>query len=156
LSKDININTHLTTLAIILAITGISLWIGFTNYLLIQIPILYFASVFGVWLFYVQHQFEDVVWERSENWEYKRVALEGSSFLKFPKVLQWFSGNIGFHHIHHLSPRIPNYNLEKCYNENPSFQKKALGIIDGLKTIRFQLWDEKNYRLVSFREVKTL
>jgi acyl-lipid omega-6 desaturase (Delta-12 desaturase) len=148
--------THLTTAALIIIIALISWWIGFTNFVLIQIPVLYIASVHGTWLFYVQHQYKDVKWERNEKWDYKKMALEGSSYLKLPKVLQWFTGNIGFHHIHHLSPRIPNYKLEKCYNENPSFKiEKPLTFFSALDTLRYRLWDEKNQRLIGFSEVKT-
>jgi hypothetical protein len=94
---------------------GFSCLFGFKTYLLLRSGVLLVASVAGVWLFYVQHQFEGVYWERREEWDYCTAALKGSSFYKLPKILQWFSGNIGFHHIHHLSPRIPNYNLEKCH-----------------------------------------
>jgi omega-6 fatty acid desaturase (delta-12 desaturase) len=146
--------THLTTVAIIGIIIGLSFWIGLGAYLLIQIPVLYIAAVHGTWLFYVQHQYEDVKWERGKEWDYKTMAMEGSSFLKLPKVLQWFTGNIGFHHIHHLSPRIPNYRLEKCYNENASLHiEKPLTFFSALKSLKFRLWDERNKRLVGFSEI---
>ncbi|MBU1012791.1 MAG: fatty acid desaturase, partial [Bacteroidetes bacterium] len=144
--------THLTTIGLILGVILISLLIGLKTFLLIQIPILYFASVAGVWLFYLQHQFEDVIWERDENWDYKIIAMEGSSYLKLPKILQWFSGNIGFHHLHHLSPKIPNYNLEKCIRENPIFQKEPLTFWPSIRSMRYRLWDEKKHKLVSLRE----
>lgn len=152
LPEKMGLYTHITTLGIIAAITAVSILIGLKTYLLIQVPVLYFASGFGVWLFYVQHQFKDVVWERSENWDYKSIAMEGSSYLKFPKILQWFSGNIGFHHLHHLSPKIPNYKLERCYSENSLFQKKPLTFFSSFKSIRFHLWDESNEKLISFKE----
>ena len=153
-SKKEQLYTHLTTLAIASIVVGLSLWIGLVPYLLIQLPVLYIATVHGVWLFYVQHQYEDVRWERSGQWDYKTIALEGSSYLKLPKILQWFTGNIGFHHIHHLSPRIPNYKLEKCYKENDSLHvEKPLTFFTALKSLKFRLWDEKNQRLVSFRSV---
>lgn len=146
--------THLSNLVLVGMVVGMSLWIGLIPYLLIQIPVLYVAAVHGTWLFYVQHQYEDVKWERNDGWDYKKMALEGSSFLKLPKVLQWFTGNIGFHHIHHLSPRIPNYNLEKCYKENESFHvEKPLTFFSALKSLKFRLWDEQNQRLVGFRSV---
>lgn len=146
--------THLSNLVLVGMVVGMSLWIGLIPYLLIQIPVLYIAAVHGTWLFYVQHQYEDVKWERNDGWDYKKMALEGSSFLKLPKVLQWFTGNIGFHHIHHLSPRIPNYNLEKCYKENESFHvEKPLTFFSALKSLKFRLWDEQNQRLVGFRSV---
>jgi len=151
-SRKINLYSHLTTLGLIGMIIIVSFLIGFKTYLLIQIPVLYFGSVFGVWLFYLQHQFKDVVWERSENWDYKLMAMQGSSFVKFPRILQWFSGNIGFHHIHHLGPKIPNYNLEKCNRENPIFQKESITFLSSFQSMHFRLWDEGKHRLVGFRE----
>lgn len=145
--------THLTTVGLVIAVFLISLLIGFKTFLLIQIPVLIIASISGVWLFYVQHQFEEVIWERTENWDYKTIAMEGSSYLKLPRILQWFSGNIGFHHIHHLSPKIPNYNLEKCVRENVIFQKYALTFWSSIKSMRYRLWDEQKHRLVSFRAI---
>lgn len=128
--------------------------IGIKAYLLIQVPVMWIAAVLGVWLFYVQHQFEDVYWVRHEDWDYVKAALEGSSFYKLPKILQWFSGNIGFHHIHHLSPRIPNYYLEPCHKENAIFQIKPITLLSSLKSLTFRLWDEKNNQLVGFRALK--
>lgn len=154
LPKKINLYTHLTTFSLIVAVYLISLAIGFKTFALIQVPVLFFASVFGVWLFYIQHQFDEVVWANTKDWNYTTMAMEGSSYLKFPKILQWFSGNIGFHHIHHLSLRIPNYNLEKCMRENPMFQKKPITFWESLKTIRYALWDEEKQRLVSFKEAE--
>lgn len=131
--------------------------LGPVNYILIQLPIVLMASTAGVWLFYVQHQFEDVYWEREETWDYTQQALEGSSFYKLPRILQWFTGNIGFHHIHHLSPRIPNYYLERCYKECELFQRvKPITLWTSLKCIQFRLWDEENRRLISFREFRAL
>ncbi|MFQ5709710.1 MAG: fatty acid desaturase [bacterium] len=128
-----------------------SVTIGLRNYVLVQLPIMMIASSAGVWMFYVQHQFEEVYWERHENWDYVAVALQGSSFYKLPKVLQWFTGNIGFHHIHHLSPRIPNYYLEKCYKENPMFQRmKQITLRSSLKTLSLRLWDEDSRKLVGY------
>jgi omega-6 fatty acid desaturase (delta-12 desaturase) len=138
-----------TNLAILaLALTLISV-MGLKAYLLLQIPLTVISSAFGVWLFYVQHQFEGVTWQRKENWNYVESALKGSSFYRLPRILQWFSGNIGFHHIHHLSPRIPNYFLDKCHRENALFQKvKALHLLDSLRCIRFRAWDEERGKLV--------
>ena len=113
------------------------------------------AAIGGVYLFYFQHQFEDVTWRRNEDWNYKEMALEGSSFFKLPVILQWFTGNIGFHHVHHLGPTIPNYNLAKCHNENPIFQNiKPFKIIDSFYALNLRLWDEKNQRIITFRELK--
>jgi omega-6 fatty acid desaturase (delta-12 desaturase) len=128
---------------------------GWKPYLLIQLTISVVGGAFGVWLFYVQHQFDEVYWERGEEWDYTSAALRGSSFYRLPKVLQWFSGNIGFHHIHHLSPRIPNYNLERCHRSHPIFQEvRPLTFMRSLKSIHLNLWDERDHKLVSFREVK--
>ncbi|MCX6848198.1 MAG: fatty acid desaturase, partial [Verrucomicrobia bacterium] len=109
----------------------------------------------GIWMFYVQHQFEDVYWERDENWDYTAAALQGSSFYKLPKVLQWFSGNIGFHHIHHLSPRIPNYNLERCHKADPMFQEvRPITLFSSLRSLSLRLWDEQLGRLVGYRHMR--
>jgi acyl-lipid omega-6 desaturase (Delta-12 desaturase) len=143
---------NLTTAAVI-GITLLMIWIiGLKAYLMIQLPVFYISAVHGVWLFYVQHQFEDVLWTRTEGWDYKTVAIQGSSYFKLPKILQWFTGNIGFHHIHHLSPRIPNYKLETCHNENEVFHDvKTITFFSSLKTINLRLWCEEKQKLISFR-----
>jgi len=128
--------------------------IGFKNFWLIQLPVIWVASTTGVWLFYVQHQFEGVYWERAKNWDFVKAGLEGSSFYKLPKVIQWFTGNIGFHHIHHLSPKIPNYLLEKCHRENHIFQVKPVNLFTSLKSLTYRLWDENKHQLVNFRDLK--
>jgi omega-6 fatty acid desaturase (delta-12 desaturase) len=111
----------------------------------------------GFWLFYVQHQFEGVYWERGAEWNYATAALQGSSFYKLPKVLQWFTGNIGFHHIHHLSPRIPNYHLEKCHDAEPLFHTvKAVTLLSSLKSLTLRLWDEQRRQLVGYGHLRTL
>lgn len=152
LSIRINVLVHLTTIVLIIIITLISLLIGFKTYALIQIPVMVFASNFGVWLFYVQHQFKDVVWERTDKWDYQTISMYGASYLKYPKILQWFSGNIGFHHIHHLSSKIPNYKLEKCLRENSIFQKEYLTFLSSFQCLKYRLWDEDKHKLISFRE----
>jgi omega-6 fatty acid desaturase (delta-12 desaturase) len=130
---------------------------GLKAYLLIQLTTAMVAGSAGVWLFYVQHQFEGVYWERRDEWDYAAAALQGSSFYKLPRVLQWFSGNIGFHHIHHLSPRIPNYNLEKCHNADPLFQQvKPITLFASFKSFTFRLWDERRRKLVGYRHLKNL
>jgi len=142
-------------LAILGMAVAMSLVFGFLPYLIIQLIILMVAGGAGVWMFYVQHQFEDVYWERGENWSFTAAALEGSSFYKLPRILQWFSGNIGFHHIHHLSPRIPNYNLEKCHQADPLFQQvRPITFISSLKSITFRLWDEKSRKLVGYSHLR--
>jgi omega-6 fatty acid desaturase (delta-12 desaturase) len=130
---------------------------GIKAYLIIQLTALMVAGSTGVWLFYVQHQFEGVYWERRNEWDYAAAALQGSSFYKLPRVLQWFSGNIGFHHIHHLSPRIPNYNLERCHNANPLFQQvKPVTLFSSFRSFTFRLWDEQRRKLVTFRYLRRL
>jgi len=142
----------LTNLAVAALALALGLIYGWANYLMIQITVTLTAGAIGIWMFYVQHQFEDVYWERAENWDYTAAALQGSSFYKLPKVLQWFSGNIGFHHIHHLSPRIPNYNLERCHESVPLFQQvKPITLLSSLKSLTFRLWDEKHRKLVGYR-----
>ncbi|HEY1170865.1 MAG TPA: fatty acid desaturase [Verrucomicrobiae bacterium] len=132
-------------------IAGMSMIFGFKTYILLQVIVMGVAATAGVWLFYVQHQFEDTYWERSEKWDFLTAAIKGSSFYKLPKILQWFSGNIGFHHIHHLSSRIPNYNLEKCHNAEPLFQQvKPITLISSLKSLTFRLWDEEKQKLVGY------
>ena len=147
-------SVHLTNLALIIIILGMSWAIGLKNYLLIQLPVIWVASTVGVWMFYVQHQFEGVYWERAQEWDFLKAGLEGSSFYQLPKVLQWFTGSIGFHHIHHLSPRIPNYLLEECHLENKIFQVKPIKLWTSLKSMTFRLWDEKKRQLVNFKYLK--
>jgi omega-6 fatty acid desaturase (delta-12 desaturase) len=144
-------------LAILSMAIGLSFIFGLKAYLLIQLIIMAVAGGAGVWLFYVQHQFEGVYWDRGEDWDYTKAALEGSSFYKLPKVLQWFSGNIGFHHIHHLSARIPNYNLEKCHKAEPLFQRvKPITLFGSFKSFTFRLWDEQRRRLVGYSHLRKL
>ena len=142
-------------LAILGMAAGLSAIYGLVPYLLIQSIVMGVAGSAGVWLFYVQHQFEGVYWERGDEWDYTDAALQGSSFYKLPKVLQWFSGNIGFHHIHHLSSRIPNYNLERCHKANPLFQAvKPITFFSSLKSLTFRLWDEEKGKLIGFRRLR--
>jgi omega-6 fatty acid desaturase (delta-12 desaturase) len=150
-------SVYWTNLAVGAIAAGL-IWIfGLKAYLIIQLTVLMVAGSAGVWLFYVQHQFEGVYWERNDEWDYATAALKGSSFYKLPKVLQWFSGNIGFHHIHHLSPRIPNYHLEKCHQAEPLFQTvKPVTLFSSFKSFTFRLWDEQRRTLVGYRQVRTV
>ena len=147
-------SVHWTNLGILAMMTGL-IWIfGLQRYVFIQLVITAAGGAAGVWLFYVQHQFEGVSWERNEQWDYTKAALDGSSFYRLPKLLQWFSGNIGFHHIHHLSPRIPNYNLEACHRANPCFEHvHQLTLWSSLRSLNLRLWDEEKRQLVSFRNI---
>jgi len=143
-----------TNIALIAVAAWIIYIIGWQAFLLVEIPIRLITCSVGVWLFYVQHNFDPTYWERHENWEFFNAGMDGSSFYKLPKVLQWFTGNIGFHHIHHLSPKIPNYKLEQCHNENPELQIEPLTFRDSLKSLFFRLWDEKNKMLVGWNVLK--
>jgi omega-6 fatty acid desaturase (delta-12 desaturase) len=144
-------------LALLGVVIAMSWLYGIVPFLFIQAVAWMVAGAAGVWLFYVQHQFEDVYWERGEDWDYVAAALEGSSYYKLPRILQWFSGNIGFHHIHHLSPRIPNYHLQKCHEADPVFQQvRPITLFSSLRSMALHLWDESAGRLVGFGRVKQL
>jgi omega-6 fatty acid desaturase (delta-12 desaturase) len=135
--------------------SGLSAIFGVKAYVLIQLTITMVGGAIGVWMFYVQHQFDGAYWERGAAWDYTAAALQGSSFYRLPRVFQWVTGNIGFHHIHHLSPRIPNYNLERCHRSHAIFRTvKPLTVRASLRSIRFHLWDEQERRLVSFRQIR--
>ena len=144
-------NSVITTdLALAVLIAGLIYLIGWKAYLLIQIPVMLIGTSTGVWLFYVQHNFEGTYWERHDKWDFIRAGLDGSSFYKLPIILQWFTGNIGFHHIHHLNARIPNYLLPKAYKENPVFHVRPLTLLTSLRCLRLRLWDEQTHQMVGF------
>jgi omega-6 fatty acid desaturase (delta-12 desaturase) len=131
--------------------------IGWPAFLLVWAPPALLSGAAGIWLFYVQHQFEDAYWQHKDKWCYADAALRGSSYLKLPKVLQFFSGNIGLHHVHHLSARIPNYNLQRAHDDNPVFDSvPTLSLWDGLRAVRLKLWDEHSGRLVTFSQARLL
>jgi omega-6 fatty acid desaturase (delta-12 desaturase) len=145
----------LTNIALAAQVGALCWLVGWQAYLLVQMPVAILAGTAGVWLFYVQHQFEDVYWESSESWSYADAALRGSSYLKLPKILQFFTGNIGLHHVHHLSARVPNYNLQRAHDENEIFHDvPVLSVWDGLRAVRFKLIDEDSGRLVTFGEAR--
>jgi len=145
-------NLALLALALLLGLT-----LGFKTLVLVQLPILMIGTGLGVWLFYVQHQFEGVYWRRHGEWDYLTSAMLGASYYKLPRLLQWFSGNIGFHHLHHLSPKIPNYRLEACQMENPEFANApALTLRASLRCLGLRLYDEQSRRMVGFGELKRL
>jgi omega-6 fatty acid desaturase (delta-12 desaturase) len=148
-------SVYMTNLALVVLVGLLIFWIGLAAFILIWLPPVMLAGAAGVWLFYVQHQFEDAYWENSDDWTYADAALRGSSHLKLPKVLQFFTGNIGLHHVHHLSARIPNYNLQRAHDENPIFHDvPTLSIWDGLKAVRLKLWDEDQRRLVTWGQAR--
>lgn len=145
-----------TNLAILSVSLLLILNIGLLPFLLVELPIIVLTSSLAVWLFYVQHQFEQAYWEQKPDWDFVRAALEGSSYYKLPRLLQWFTGNIGFHHIHHLSPRVPNYYLERCHRASLLFQQtQALTLRSGLRTIFANLWDEEQRKMVRFHHLKS-
>src|SRR5262245_34871205 len=150
-------SVHWLNVAIVGLAAALSALFGLKPYLLIQLTAVGTAAIAGVWLFYVQHQFDGVYWERGAAWDYTAAALEGSSFYKLPRIAQWFSGNIGYHHIHHLSPRIPNYNLERCHRADPLFQQvRAITLFASLRSLSLRLWDEQRGMLVDYRRLREL
>jgi acyl-lipid omega-6 desaturase (Delta-12 desaturase) len=149
-------SVYFSNLFIVAVLVVAALTIGVKAFLLIQLPIAFVGGLGGIWMFYIQHQFEGTYWQRHAEWDYATAAIRGSSYFKLPKVLQWFTGNIGFHHIHHLSSRIPNYALQQCMEENPEFQDvTTITLWGSLRSLRLNLWDEEQCRLVSFRQLKT-
>ncbi len=137
------------------AIIGTLCWlVGRQTYLMVQLPVLILGGGAGIWMFYVQHNFDPTYWERQDAWQFAKAGLDGSSFYKLPSVLQWFTGNIGFHHIHHLGPKIPNYKLPECYDANPMFQIKPLTFVWSLKSLYLRLWDEERGMMVGWSALK--
>jgi omega-6 fatty acid desaturase (delta-12 desaturase) len=150
-------NSVLTTDLALVVIVGVLCWaMGPASFLLVWAPAAMLAGSAGIWLFYVQHQFEDAYWQRTEDWSYAEAALRGASYLKLPKILQFFSGNIGLHHVHHLNARVPNYNLQRAHDENEIFHDvPTLSFWDGMRAVRLKLWDEESGRMVTFAEART-
>ncbi len=150
-------SVHWTNMSLV-AVTAI-MWlvVGIERFLLVQLPITLIAGSVGVYLFYVQHQYQETYWRYREAWDYHAAGLEGASHLVMPQVLQWFTANIGLHHIHHVSSRIPNYHLQRCYDENPELQNVTrLTLVGSLKTLGLALWDEDDERLVGFRDLRSI
>jgi omega-6 fatty acid desaturase (delta-12 desaturase) len=148
-------SVYLTDLALLAIFAAFSLTIGWEQFLMILLPLTWLGGMLGIWLFYIQHQYENVYWERQTDWDFLAAALQGASYYKLPGILQWFSGNIGFHHIHHLSPRIPNYYLEKCFVENPPLQNaQTITLRSSLKSLSLRLYDESSRKLVSFKDIR--
>ncbi|RPF50631.1 fatty acid desaturase [Aquisalibacillus elongatus] len=155
-SKEIK-NTYFTNVAIVVLWGALIALVGWQSFLMIQLPVMFVSGMLGIWLFYVQHQFEDSYFEDEEQWDYVKAAIDGSSYYKLPRVLQWITGNIGYHHVHHLSPKVPNYYLENVHESTPELQDATtITVKTSLKSIRFRLFDEDHKKFVSFREVKPL
>ena len=145
-----------TNIALTVLLVGLCALVGWRAVVVVQLPTAMLAGAIGIWMFYVQHQFEDVYWERKEDWSYAEAALRGSSYLKLPSFLQFFTGNIGLHHVHHLSARIPNYNLQRAHDKNPVFHNvPRLNAWDGVRALKLKLYDEDRGRMVGFREART-
>jgi omega-6 fatty acid desaturase (delta-12 desaturase) len=146
----------LTDVALALGIATVCWFVGWRQFLLVQTPCALLAGGAGIWLFYVQHQFEDTYWQAHGDWSFADAALRGSSYLQLPEVLRFFTANIGFHHVHHLSARIPNYNLKRAHDENPVLQAvPTLSLWDGLRACRLKLWDEDRGKLVTFAQARS-
>jgi acyl-lipid omega-6 desaturase (Delta-12 desaturase) len=145
----------LTDVVIVSLVAVLSWLIGWDRLLLVWAPSALIAGSVGIWLFYVQHQFEDAYWQSADDWDYTEAALRGSSYLRLPRLLEFFTGYIGFHHVHHLNARIPNYNLPRAHRENPIFhQVPSLSLLDGLRAVHLKLWDPDRGKLVSFAQVR--
>jgi omega-6 fatty acid desaturase (delta-12 desaturase) len=145
-------SVFLTNMAIIATALLISAFMGLKAFLMIQLTVSTLTGAIGIWLFYVQHQFVGAYWERSAEWDYAEAAFRGSSYYKLPKILQWFTGNIGFHHVHHLSPRVPNYYLQRCHEAEPLFRMiTPITVLSSLQSLTFRLWDERAKVFVGYR-----
>ena len=144
-----------TDVALVAVVGGLCWLMGWQAFLIVWAPAALLAGSVGIWLFYVQHQFEDAYWQSSGEWSYDEAALRGSSHLKLPTVLRFFTGNIGLHHVHHLNARIPNYNLPRAHAASPAFAGvPTLTLWDGLRSVRLKLWDEQAGRLVTFAQAR--
>ncbi|MCH2155306.1 MAG: fatty acid desaturase [Opitutales bacterium] len=144
-------------LILLTIVTALLINFGFATTFLAYFLPMWVAAAVGSWLFYVQHQYEDAYWEHNDDWNYTEAAIKGSSMYKLPKILQWFSGNIGYHHVHHLTPKIPNYLLEQCHNNHKMFEEApTLTILSSIKCAFLSLWDEDRKRLISFSEYRRM
>ncbi|MBT2755124.1 fatty acid desaturase [Mesobacillus foraminis] len=153
--KKERMNTYFTNVMIVVIIALLCWAIGWQAFLLVQVPIFMISGSLGVWLFYIQHTFEDSYFEEDEHWEYVKAAVEGSSYYKLPKLLQWLTGNIGYHHVHHLSPRVPNYKLEEVHNNTEPLQNvPTITLATSLSSLKFRLYNEENKRFVGFNYLK--
>jgi omega-6 fatty acid desaturase (delta-12 desaturase) len=144
-----------TDAALVVLVGGVCWLIGWRDFLIVWAPAALLAGAVGIWLFYVQHQFEDAYWQSGVDWSYADAALRGSSYLRLPMVLQFFTGNIGLHHVHHLNARIPNYNLQRAHDASATFATvPTVSLCDGLRSVRLKLWDEQAGRLVTFAQAR--
>ncbi len=147
-------SVHWTNLAIAIVVVAVSLMIGLVTFLKLWLPVIAVSSCAGVWMFFIQHQFEETYWQRDPNWSFEQAALRGCSYYKLPRILEWMTGYIGYHHIHHLASKIPNYKLKPCFENVPTLrQVTTLNLRDSLKCARLALWDEREQRLIAFADL---
>jgi acyl-lipid omega-6 desaturase (Delta-12 desaturase) len=145
-----------TNVIVALVVGAACVWISPLDYLLIQWPAAWLAGSAGIFLFYVQHQFEDAYWKTGDSWSFADAAIRGSSYLRLPAILRFFTGNIGYHHVHHLNARVPNYNLRRAHDALEIFRDvPTLDLRTALRTTRLKLWDERRGRLVAFADART-
>jgi omega-6 fatty acid desaturase (delta-12 desaturase) len=150
-------SVHWTNVGLVAVVTLMCWLVGWRTFLLVQLPVTLIAGAIGVYLFYVQHQYEDTYWRYREAWNYYASGLEGASHLVMPKLLQWWTANIGLHHIHHVASRIPNYRLQQCFDDNPVLQRvTTLTLPRSVRTLWLTLWDEDDRKLVGFRELRRI
>lgn len=149
------LNTYFTNITLLTICVSLILLTGWQTFLLVHGITIFLAGALGIWLFYIQHTYEDSYFEYETDWDYVKAAVEGSSYYKLPKVLQWVTGNIGFHHVHHLAPRVPNYNLEAAHESIPPLQNATtITLKTSVESIRYKLYDEKNKKFISFKEIE--
>lgn len=152
---DMQVSSVVATNVAIAAALALAFWlVGWKTVLIAYVLPWYVAAIAGIWLFYVQHQFEDAYWEAHGEWDYVDASLRGSSHLKLPAPLNWFTGDIGLHHVHHVAPRIPNFRLKQCHDDNPLFHRSPIVTMwSGTAALRLALWDEDRKRMVRFRDI---
>ena len=147
------IGVYATNLALVALFGVAGLLLGFERVLLVQLPIIVLASIAGVWLFTVQHRSDHTVWARQKDWDAVTASLKGSSYLRLPRVLQWFTGNIGLHHIHHLNPKVPNYRLQQCHQAVAELAEvPVMTLRTAFRAMFYVLWDEPAQRMITFRD----
>ncbi|VDG89373.1 fatty acid desaturase [Sporosarcina sp. ZBG7A] len=153
--KKERMNTYLINVCLVVLYTGMILLVGWKAFVIVQGATMFTAGALGIWLFYIQHTFEDSYFEEETEWDYVKAAVEGSSYYKLPKVLQWATGNIGFHHVHHLAPRVPNYNLEMAHELTPPLQQATtIDMKKSLESLRYKLYDPEHKTFVTFRGIQ--
>jgi omega-6 fatty acid desaturase (delta-12 desaturase) len=151
------LSTMATNVAMAIVVAMMIWLVGVRPFLLVQLPITFLGASIGVWLFYVQHQFEDTFWDHDENWNFHEAALRGSSHYDLPPVLRWFTANIGVHHVHHLCSRIPYYRLPRVLRDHPQLATVGrLTLLESLQCLRMALWNEEQRRAISFREMRAI